>query len=71
MKLLCKLLAALAVLYIVASLVLSAVYAAADDPWEVATHRNGCFIAVAIDNGVAVLSPLSNYGDDYIAVIRW
>lgn len=80
MKKICKALALLLSLYILASAAMTAAYHLApyptpeldcSVPWEIATHRNGLMIWDLDECGLWLLNPLNNYGDDWLQVIEW
>ena len=74
MKKLCKALALLLALYILASAAMTIFYHLAPYPsripWEIATHRNGLLIFDADEIGLYLLNPLNNYGDDWIVLLE-
>lgn len=79
MKKICKALALLLALYILASAAITAAYHLApyptpelncSIPWEIATHRNGLLIFDADESGLYLLNPLNNYGDDWIVLLE-
>lgn len=79
MKKICKTLATLAALYLLASALMTAAYHLApyptpeldcSIPWEIATHRNGLLIFDADENGLYMLNPANNYGDDFLILIE-
>ena len=74
MKKICKALALLLALYILASAAMTAVYHLAPYPtripWEIAMHRHGLLIFDADENGLYLLNPANNYGDDWIVLLE-
>lgn len=79
MKKICKTLAILLALYILASAATTAAYHLAPYPtpelncslpWEIATHRNGLLIFDYDETGLYLLNPANNYGDDWIVLLE-
>lgn len=59
-------------LYVALSLALSGAYnAMPDKSWDIAEHRNGLAIVSIDHDGVWLLNPLNNVGDDWIVGFHW
>ena len=59
-------------LYVTLSLALSGAYnAMPNKAWKIAEYRNGLAIVSVDRNGVWLLNPLSNVGDDWIFGFHW
>lgn len=59
-------------LYVTLSLALSSVYNALPaHAWDIAEHRNGLAIVSVDRDGVWLLNPLNNVGDDWLIGFHW
>lgn len=59
-------------LYVTLSIALSGAYnTMPSKAWEIAEHRNGLAIVSVDHDGVWLLNPLTNVGDDWIAGFDW
>lgn len=64
-----KVVAIIIALYIVFSIAATTMWHAYPDrSWDIATHRYGLLIFDASQDGVWVLNPLTNYGDDWVSI---
>ena len=59
-------------LYVTLSLALSSAYNAMHGKsWDIAEHRNGLAIVSVDHDGLWLLNPLSNAGDDWLIGFHW
>ena len=59
--------AKLAALYLALSMAASAAYnTCPQHAWDIAEHRNGLLIVSVDEDGIWLLNPLSNAGDDWL-----
>lgn len=59
-------------LYVTLSLALSSAYnAMPGKSWDIAEHRNGLAIVSVDHDGIWLLNPLSNAGDDWLIGFHW
>lgn len=60
-------LVAFLIVYLLVSIIWSVCYNfVCEDPWELATHRNGALILGFDSDGLFLLSPFCNYADVFI-----
>ena len=59
-------------LYVTLSLALSSAYnAMPSKSWDIAEHRNGLAVVSISQDGVWLLNPLNNVGDDWLTGFHW
>ena len=59
-------------LYVTLSIALSGAYnAMPGKSWDIAEHRNGLAVVSITQDGVWLLNPLSNVGDDWLTGFHW
>lgn len=67
-----KVLGTLLIAYLALSAAMTIAYSAfPDHAWEIARHRNGCLIFDNDDDGIYLLNPFNNFGDDWIWVVEY
>ena len=59
-------------LYVTLSLTLSGAYnVMPGKSWDIAEHRNGLAVVSISQDGVWLLNPLNNVGDDWLTGFHW